>query len=99
MKKLFNNLDELESFFIKEKNFVLNLMFHKIEEAIENNEDEVYVLEAFVKDVYLHMKLLYKKNDLGPALNQMEQYFVELEDYEKCAKILEFKELLKRGVL
>ena len=45
------------------------------------------------------MKLLYKKNDLGPALNQMEQYFVELEDYEKCAKILEFKELLKRGVL
>ena len=42
MKKVFNNLDELESFFIKEKNFVLNLMFHKIEEAIENNEDEVY---------------------------------------------------------
>lgn len=99
MKKLFNNLDELESFFIKEKNFVLNLMFHKIEEAIENNEDEVYVLEAFVKDVYLHMKLLYKKNDLEPALNQMEQYFVELEDYEKCAKIVEFRELLKRGLL
>ena len=99
MKKIFNNLTELESFFIKEKNFILNLMFHKMEEAIDNRENEVYVLEAFVKDVYLHMKLVTKKKDLGPALNQMEQYFVELEDYEKCAKILEYKELLKRGVL
>ena len=42
---------------------------------------------------------LYKKEDLGPALNQMELYFAELEDYEKCLKILEYKELLKRGVL
>ena len=53
MKKIFNNLDELESFFIKEKNFILNLMFHKIEEAVENDDEDVYVLEAFVKDVYL----------------------------------------------
>tara|TARA_R110000803_G_C11931351_1_gene315489 strand:- start:318 stop:617 length:300 start_codon:yes stop_codon:yes gene_type:complete len=99
MKKIFNNLTELESFFIKEKNFILTLMFHKIEETIDNGENEVYVLETFVKDVYLHMKLLYKKEDLGPALNQMELYFAELEDYEKCLKILEYKELLKRGVL
>lgn len=61
MKKIFNNLDELESFFIKEKNFILNLMFHKIEEAVENQEDEVYILDAFVKDVYLHMRLNTKK--------------------------------------
>ncbi len=99
MKKVFNNLDELESFFIKEKNFLLNLMFHKIEEAVENQEDEVYILDAFVKDVYLHMSLNTKKEDLGPTLNKMEEYFVKLEDYEKCAKILEYKELLKRGAL
>jgi|TARA_R110001592_G_scaffold250697_1_gene513303 hypothetical protein len=99
MKKVFNNLDELESFFIKEKNFILNLMFHKIEEAVENQEDEVYILDAFVKDVYLHMRLNTKKEDLGPTLNKMEEYFVKLEDYEKCAKILEYKELLKRGTL
>ena len=99
MKKIFNNLDELESFFIKEKNFILNLMFHKIEEAVENDDEHVYVLEAFVKDVYLHMKLNTKKKDLGPTLNKMEEYFAKLEDYEKCAKILEYKELLKRGTL
>ena len=99
MKKIFNNLDELESFFIKEKNFILNLMFHKIEEAVENQEDEVYILDAFVKDVYLHMRLNKKKEDLGPTLNKLEEYFVILEDYEKCAKILEYKELLKRGTL
>ena len=40
-----------------------------------------------------------KKKDLGPTLNKMEEYFVKLEDYEKCAKILEYKELLKRGTL
>jgi|TARA_R110000744_G_scaffold376976_1_gene491624 hypothetical protein len=99
MKKIFNNLDELESFFIKEKNFILNLMFHKIEEAVENEDDEVYILDAFVKDVYLTMSLNTKKKDLGPTLNKMEEYFVKLEDYEKCAKILEYKELLKRGTL
>ena len=82
MKKIFNNLDELESFFIKEKNFILNLMFHKIEEAVENDDEDVYVLEAFVKDVYLHMKLNTKKKDLGPTLNKMEEYFAKLEDYE-----------------
>jgi|TARA_R110002020_G_scaffold42892_3_gene125153 hypothetical protein len=99
MKKVFNTLDDLESFFIKEKNFILNLMFHKIEEAVENENDEVYILEAFVKDVYLHMKLNTKKKDLGPTLDKMEEYFANLEDYEKCAKILEYKELLKRGTL
>jgi hypothetical protein len=99
MKKIFNNLDELESFFIKEKNFILNLMFHKIEEAVENDDEDVYVLDAFVKDVYLHMRLNTKKKDLGPTLNKLEEYFAALEDYEKCAKILEYKELLKRGTL
>ena len=99
MKKVFNTLDDLESFFIKEKNFILNLMFHKIEEAVENENDEVYILEAFVKDVYLHMKLNTKKKDLGPTLDKMEEYFANLEDYEKCTKILEYKELLKRGTL
>tara|TARA_R110001583_G_scaffold68750_1_gene195388 strand:- start:818 stop:1117 length:300 start_codon:yes stop_codon:yes gene_type:complete len=99
MKKVFNTLDELESFFIKEKNFILNLMFHKIEEAIENEDNEVYILDAFVKDIYLHMRLNTKKEDLGPTLEKLEEYFVKLEDYEKCAKILEYKELLKRGTL
>ena len=99
MKKIFNTLDELESFFIKEKNFILNLMFYKIEECIENEGDEVYILDAFVKDIYLHMKLNTHKKDLGPTLDKLEEYFVELEDYEKCAKILEYKELLRRGTL
>ena len=70
-----------------------------IEEAVEKQEEEVYILDAFVKDVYLHMRLNTKKEDLGPTLNKMEEYFAELEDYEKCAKILEYKELLKRGTL
>jgi hypothetical protein len=99
MKKIFNNLDELESFFIKEKNFILNLMFYKIEEAVDNQDEEVYILDAFVKDVYLHMRLNTHKKDLEPTLNKLEEYFAELEDYEKCAKILEYKELLRRGML
>ena len=99
MKKIFNTLDDLESFFIKEKNFILNLMFHKIEEAVENDDEDVYILEAFVKDVYLHMRLNTKKKDLGPTLEKLEEYFAKLEDYEKCEKILEYKELLKRGTL
>ena len=45
------------------------------------------------------MSLNTKKKDLGPVLNKMEEYFVKLEDYEKCTKILEYKELLKRGTL
>ena len=62
MKKIFKTLDELESFFIKEKNFILNLMFHKIEEAVDNEDKEVFILDAFVKDIYLHMRLNTKKN-------------------------------------
>ena len=99
MKKIFNNLSELEKFFISEKNFILNLMYHKIEEAIEYKKDEVYILDVFVKDIYLHMKLNTHKEDLGPTLDKLEEYFSEHEDYEKCAKILEYKELLKRGNL
>ena len=45
------------------------------------------------------MKLNTKKEDLRPTLEKLEEYFVKLEDYEKCAKILEYKELLKRGTL
>jgi|TARA_R110002020_G_scaffold120159_2_gene273872 hypothetical protein len=99
MKKIFNNLDELESFFIKEKNFILNLMFYKIEEAVENQDEEVYILDAFVKDIYLHMKLNTHKKDLGPTLDKLEEYFADLEDYEKCAKIVEYKKLLSLGML
>ena len=45
------------------------------------------------------MRLNTKKNDLGPTLDKLEEYFANLEDYEKCARILEYKELLKRGTL
>ena len=99
MKKIFNNLDELESFFIKEKNFILNLMFYKIEEAVENQDEEVYILDAFVKDIYLHMKLNTHKKDFGPTLDKLEEYFADLEEYEKCAKIVEYKKLLSLGML
>ena len=45
------------------------------------------------------IKLNTHKKDLEPTLNKLEEYFAELEDYEKCAKILEYKELLRRGML
>jgi len=45
------------------------------------------------------MRLNTHKKDLEPTLDKLEEYFAELEDYEKCAKILEYKELLRRGML
>ena len=74
-------------------------MFYKIEEAVENQDEEVYILDAFVKDIYLHMKLNTHKKDLGPTLDKLEEYFADLEDYEKCAKIVEYKKLLSLGML
>ena len=86
MKKIFKTLNDLEAFFIKEKSFILNLMFHKIEEGVENEDEEIFILDAFVKDIYLHMRLNTKKEDLGPTLDKLEEYFAEMEDYEKMCK-------------
>ena len=74
-------------------------MFYKLEEAIDNEKEEVYILDAYVKDIYLHMRLNTHKKDLGPTLDKLEEYFANLEDYEKCAKIVEYNELLNRGML
>jgi|TARA_R100000664_G_C2746759_1_gene134392 hypothetical protein len=99
MKKVFNNLNELETFFKEEKNFIMNLMFHKLEEAIQNEMDEILVIETFCKDVFLNLNITCKKSDFLRLFTKLEEHFKDTEDYEKCAKLLEYQELLKRGTL
>ena len=99
MKKIFNNLNELEVFFKEEHEFILNLMFHKVEEAINNNMKEITVIETFSKDVFLNLNLTCKREDFPNLFNKLEEHFKNIEDYEKCAKLVEYRELLKRGVL
>jgi|8_EtaG_2_1085327.scaffolds.fasta_scaffold00591_3 hypothetical protein len=99
MKKVFNNLNELETFFKEEKNFIMNLMFHKLEEAIQNEMDEILVIETFCKDVFLNLNITCKKKDFLRLFAKLEEHFKGTEDYEKCAKLLEYQELLKRGTL
>jgi len=99
MKKVFNNLNELEVFFKEEQDFIFNLMFHKLEEAIQNKMDEILVIETFCKDVYLNLNITCKKEDFTNLFQKLEEHFKSIEDYEKCAKLVEYQELLKRGAL
>ena len=95
MKKIFNNLNELEVFFKQEHEFILNLMFHKLEEAINNNMKEITIIETFSKDVFLNLNLTCKREDFPNLFNKLEEHFKNIEDYEKCAKLVEYRELLK----
>ena len=99
MKKIFNNLNELELFFKEEQDFIFNLMFHKLEEAIQNNMDEVVVIETFCKDVFLNLNITCKKEDFYNIFEKLEDYFKNIEDYEKCVKLVEYQELYRRGTL
>ena len=96
MKRVFENLGELENFLKDEKDFIHKLIFYKLDEAIET-EEEVKVIEFYSKDVFISIHLTLDKDRLLPCLEKLEEYFVTVEEYEKCQKILEYKKLLKLG--
>ena len=96
MKRVFENLGELENFLKDEKDFIHKLIFYKLDEAFET-EEEVRVMEFYSKDVVISIQLTLNKDRLLPCLEKLEEYFVTVEEYEKCQKILEYKKLLKLG--
>ena len=54
-------------------------------------------MEFYSKDVVISIQLTLNKDRLLPCLEKLEEYFVTVEEYEKCQKILEYKKLLKLG--
>lgn len=96
MKRVFENLGELENFLKEEKDFIHKLIFYKLDETFDN-EEEVKVMEFYSKDVFISIHLTLNKDKLLPCLEKLEEYFVSTEEYEKCQRILEYKKLLKLG--
>ena len=96
MKRVFENLGELENFLKEEKDFIHKLIYYRLEEAFET-EDEIEVIEFYSKDVFITIHLTLNRDKLLPCLEKLEQHFVSTEEYEKCQKILEYKKLLKLG--
>ena len=96
MRRVFENLNELESFLIEERDFLYKLIFYRIEEAFDTDE-EIEILECYSKDVFITIRISVNKKTLLPCLQKLEEYFVDTEEYEKCHKILEYKKLVKLG--
>lgn len=96
MRRVFKNLGELEHFLIDEKDFLYKLIFYRLEEVF-HSEEEVEVIEFYSKDVFVTINITLNKPKLKPCLEKLEEYFVSVEEYEKCQKILEYKKLLKMG--
>jgi len=93
----FDTLNEMEIFFINEKDFIYRLMYYRIEEMYSKNLDEITIIECFSKDVLVSINLILYKDTIGEALNRVEDYFSKIEEYEKCSKILEYKKYYELG--
>ncbi len=96
MRRVFESLSELEQFLKDEKDFLYKLIFYRIEEVFQT-EEEIEVIEFYSKDVLVTIHITLTKLKLKPCLEKLEEYFVTVEEYEKCQKILEYKKLLKMG--
>ena len=96
MRRVFESLSELEQFLKDEKDFLYKLIFYRIEEVFQT-EEEIEVIEFYSKDVLVTIHITLAKPKLKPCLEKLEEYFVTVEEYEKCQKILEYKKLLKMG--
>ena len=97
MKKVFDNLNELESFLKEEQDFLYKLIFFKIEETFDNLEEDIKIFECYSKDVFVKLDITVSKKNLLPCLEKLEEHFASTEDYEKCQQILEYKKLIKLG--
>ena len=96
MKKVFDNLNDLELFLKEEQDFLYKLIFYRIEEAFDTDE-EIEILDCYSKDVFINIQISVNKKNILPCLQKLEKYFVTTEEYEKCQKILEYKKLVKLG--
>jgi hypothetical protein len=96
MRRVFENLNELENFLKEEKDFLYKLIFYRIEEAFDTNE-EIEILDCYSKDVFINIQISVNKKNILPCLQKLEKYFATTEEYEKCQKILEYKKLVKLG--
>ena len=63
--------------------FILKNSYEAISEAVEDNLDKVELFN--ILNLSLVIKL--EKSNFKPVLERITQYYVEMEDYDKCIEI------------
>ena len=71
--------EELKS----KKHQVYKSLIDGVSEAIKNNKTEVKLCEVKNSNIFITVEKQAWKNSLDSAL----QYYVDIEEYEKCSKI------------
>ena len=82
---IYNNSEDLNQLSTKEefKQFILEDSFKTIEMALKNNLNKVELFNLF----NLSLVVILKKSNYKDVLNNILEYYIEEEDYEKCSLI------------
>jgi len=82
------------------RNFVMDIVYDNIFEFLESDEDRRIVLEVVMKQKMvinssdydgISMDFAITKNSIGDTLDRMISHYENIEQYEKCAKLVKLK--------
>lgn len=82
---IYNNSEDLKKLSTREgfKQFILEDSFKTIEIALKNNLDKVELFNLF----NLSLVVILKKSNYKDVLNNILEYYITEENYEKCSLI------------
>ena len=82
---IYNSSEDLKKLSTREgfKQFILEDSFKTIEMALKNDLDKVELFNLF----NLSLVVILKKSNYKDVLNNILEYYIDGEDYEKCSLI------------
>lgn len=72
------------------KNIVLNETIYAIKDGINKKKNSIFIFEIANSDLLIELK----KDDWESTLKNSLEYFIEIEDYNKCIEIRDLIEKL-----
>ena len=83
----FENTDEMRNFLLYERDEMYDMTIEAIKRSFELAMDDAYIAVFYLREEDLHIYTLSHKSNWNESLTFALEYFVKVEEYEKCAKI------------
>jgi hypothetical protein len=82
------------------KGMIMNSIYSNVFDFMESDEDDRVILQvspkpnkpttrrqALLREPPINVDFIISKDDINVTLQKIMEYFIEVEEYEKCAKI------------
>lgn len=94
----FSNREEFEEFLESEKDKMYSIIWESINSTFKRGENSAYIVEIYLEEEGTYIDMISDEEDWIKSLNLALNYYISIEEYEKCAKLKKLIEEIQNSL-